>query len=54
MQPEPLPSADAETHPPTSLRWLGWLVVAVCAGVFALYLQPQFLFTLANQVWACF
>ena len=30
------------------------LVLAVLAGVFALYLQPDFLLTLANQVWACF
>ncbi len=30
------------------------LAVLACAGVFALYTRPEFLFTLANQVWACF
>ena len=31
-------------------------VSAVCAllAVFALYTRPDFLVTLANQVWACF
>lgn len=28
--------------------------VLACLGVFALYTQPGFLVTLANQVWACF
>lgn len=23
------------------------------AGVFAMYLQPEFVFNLANQVWSC-
>ena len=27
---------------------------AALAGVFALYLEPDFMFTLAQQVWACF
>ena len=32
-----------------------WTVaIAASLGVFALYTQPDFLFTLANQVWACF
>ena len=26
----------------------------VLLGVFALYLQPEFMVTLAQQVWACF
>lgn len=30
------------------------LVAAALAGVFALYTRPDFLVTLANQVWACF
>jgi hypothetical protein len=30
------------------------LVIIVLAGVFALYRRPEFLFTLANQLWACF
>ena len=32
--------------------WLG--VGMVLLGVFSLYTQPDFLVTLANQVWACF
>ena len=28
--------------------------VLACLGVFALYMQPDFLVLLANQVWACF
>ena len=30
------------------------LAAAVLAGVFALYLRPDFLVDLSNQVWACF
>ena len=29
-------------------------VVAALGAVFLLYLQPGFVMTLANQVWACF
>lgn len=32
--------------------WLG--ILAVLMDVFSLYTQPDFLVTLANQVWACF
>lgn len=28
--------------------------VAVLLGVFSLYMRPEFLVMLANQVWACF
>jgi hypothetical protein len=28
--------------------------VVVLLGVFSLYTRPEFLVTLANQVWACF
>ena len=28
--------------------------VAVLLGVFSLYIRPEFLVMLANQVWACF
>lgn len=28
--------------------------LAALAGVFALYMQPEFMVGLANQVWACF
>jgi hypothetical protein len=32
-----------------------WTVaIAALLGVFALYTRPEFLFTLANQVWSCF
>lgn len=27
---------------------------AALAGVFAAYLRPEFMLTLANQLWACF
>jgi hypothetical protein len=30
------------------------LAAAALLGVFALYTRPEFLLTLANQVWACF
>ncbi|WP_255358203.1 hypothetical protein [Pseudorhodoferax sp. Leaf274] len=37
------------------LRLLGWTAaLAVLGGVFMLYLQPEFVVGLANQVWACF
>jgi hypothetical protein len=36
-------------------RWPWWVAaLAICAGVFTLYLRPGFLFTLADQLWACF
>ena len=35
-----------------SLSWAA--VLAVLLAVFALYLQPQIMLTLADQVWACF
>lgn len=34
------------------LRYLG--AVAALLAVFALYVQPEFMVTLAQQVWACF
>ena len=30
------------------------LAIAASLGVFALYTRPDFLLTLANQLWACF
>jgi hypothetical protein len=30
------------------------LAIAASLGVFALYLRPEFLLTLADQIWACF
>ena len=35
-----------------ALIWIG--VIAVSLAVFALYTRPDFLVTLANQMWACF
>jgi hypothetical protein len=32
----------------------GAAIAAVLLGVFVLYTRPDFLLTLANQVWACF
>ena len=41
-----------------SPRWrhgLGWALIAVVlAGVTSLYLQPDFMVSVAQQVWACF
>jgi hypothetical protein len=28
--------------------------VLACVGVFMLYTRPDFMVTLANQIWACF
>lgn len=40
---------------PLLLKTVGWAAaLAALLGVFALYTQPDFLVTLANQVWACF
>ena len=36
-------------------RILIWAaILTVLLAVFALYLQPEFMVTLADQVWACF
>lgn len=39
-----------------ALRWwiVAWGIVGVLWAVFALYIQPQFMLTVADQVWACF
>lgn len=35
--------------------WLAWTAAAaVLLAVFALYTRPDFLVTLADQLWACF
>ena len=40
---------------PTWQRVLVWAVVLTALlAVFALYTQPDFMLTLADQVWACF
>lgn len=37
------------------LKLAAWAVaIAALLGVFALYLRPEFMLTLSNQVWACF
>lgn len=42
-------------HWPLWQRAALWLLAATAlAGVFALYLEPDFMLTMANQVWACF
>ena len=33
---------------------IGFGALTALLGVFALYLHPGFLFTLAQQVWSCF
>ncbi len=40
----------------TSLRkyWLHAAAVVALLSVFSFYTQPEFLVTLANQIWACF
>jgi hypothetical protein len=39
----------------TARQWLAWaLALVVLLAVFALYTRPEFLVTLADQIWACF
>jgi hypothetical protein len=33
---------------------VGLVSLAVLLGVLSMYLQPEFLLTLANQMWGCF
>jgi hypothetical protein len=36
-------------------HWMAWTaVVAVLAGVFALYTRPELMVTLSEQIWSCF
>ena len=44
------------TQPPRFwLRAGMWAsITAILLGVFALYARPEFLMTLADQLWACF
>ena len=46
------------TAPRRPMRWRPMLgaaaVAAALGGVFLLYLKPDFVVTLANQMWACF
>lgn len=54
----PLPSTAPPTkpsrQPSRSTLWVWGVVLATCLAVFMLYLRPGFLFTLADQLWACF
>lgn len=44
-----------DARPSSPLRWAGYgLAGLVCALVFALYVQPDMMVTLAEQLWACF
>ncbi|TSE28868.1 hypothetical protein Tther_01811 [Tepidimonas thermarum] len=41
--------------PTVARRLLSWAAaLGVCLGVFAWYLQPAFLRTLADRLWSCF
>jgi type II secretory pathway component PulM len=41
--------------PPRARRTALWVAaIVLLAAVFALYLQPDFVVVLANQIWACF
>ncbi|VUZ22955.1 Uncharacterised protein [uncultured Comamonas sp.] len=54
MTPEQAP-APASRQRPVWLRALAWLAAAlVLLAVFGLYLEPDFMLTMADQVWACF
>lgn len=40
---------------PSWRRGLAWAaILLVLAGVFLLYTRPEFLMSLADQLWACF
>jgi hypothetical protein len=42
------------SHPRIRQALIGLVCIAVLLGVMSMYLQPEFLLTLANQVWGCF
>ncbi|MBO9677873.1 MAG: hypothetical protein J7556_06525 [Acidovorax sp.] len=45
----------ARARRPAPLRWLAYVAaLAALLAVFALYTRPEFLVTLADQIWACF
>lgn len=42
-------------HQNRLLRGLGWLVVLLALlGTFAMYHRPDFMMSLADQIWSCF
>lgn len=54
-----LPALRDDTPPAqrTLPAWTGWLIwlalLAALLAVFGMYLRPDFLLTLADQVWSC-
>jgi hypothetical protein len=42
-----------QSHPALKIAAYGTALLA-CLGVFGLYLQPEFMVSLAGQIWACF
>jgi len=53
--PHPLTNQPPDAPLPRWVRWgLGVAAVTATLGVFALYQRPDFLLTLADQLWACF
>ena len=53
MNPSTTPSSPAPLLRPWQRALLWAVVLTGLLAVFALYLQPQFMITLADQVWAC-
>ncbi len=53
MHSSPLPPTTGHTLP----SWAGWLLwlalLTLLLAVFGLYMQPDFLVTLADQLWSC-
>jgi hypothetical protein len=41
-------------HPLLRQAVIGLVCVLVLLGVLSMYLQPDFLLTLSNQIWGCF
>lgn len=41
-------------HPYLRQALIGLVCILVLLGVLSLYLQPDFLLTLSNQIWGCF
>jgi hypothetical protein len=42
------------SHPWIRRALIGLFCLGVLLGVLTMYLQPEFLLTLTNQVWGCF
>lgn len=54
-QPDHPTASPSSPSSPVWLRTAGWAVATLaCLAVFALYLRPEFLMTLADQLWSCF